>query len=199
VVRVLTVGLGYVGLLFIIFTLLVGPYKLLWQRRNPVNINLRRDIGIWAGLTGAAHVVVGFQVHQRGRILRYFFNKDGEFLTNLFGASNVAGLFATLLIILLLLLSNDISLKQLKGPRWKFLQRFNYVLFVLVVAHTFGYQMEINREAVATYAVIGLTWFLAWRDKLRGQSRLLISRPGTCIALGSTGRGLIGNCFPPIG
>ena len=38
-------------------TLLIGPLNLLRKRLNPVNIELRRDTGIWAGITGCLHVV----------------------------------------------------------------------------------------------------------------------------------------------
>jgi DMSO/TMAO reductase YedYZ heme-binding membrane subunit len=39
-------------------------------------------------------------------------------------------------------------LRRLKGKRWKQLQRLNYVLAVLAVLHTFGYQMAGGRERV---------------------------------------------------
>ena len=42
--------------------------------------------------------------------------------------------------ILLLALSNAVSLRVLKGKRWKQLQRLMYPLVLLAVAHTFGYQ-----------------------------------------------------------
>ena len=152
-VRVLAIATGYIALLFLIVTLLIGPLQLIRQgkKRNPVNINLRRDIGIWAGLTGILHVIFGFQVHLQGRIILYFFSEtDAGYqpLLNLFGTSNFLGVGATIILLGLLILSNDISLRWLKGKRWKNLQRFNYGLLILVVAHTIGYQLVVNRDPV---------------------------------------------------
>ena len=160
-VHSLTIGLGYLSLALIVVTLIIGPLQLLSKKRNPVNINLRRDVGIWAGVTGGLHVVFGFQVHLGGDIVLYFFERtahDGlKPLSNLFGLSNDVGAVATVALILLLFLSNDLSLKWLRGPRWKWLQRLNYGLIVLALAHTFGYQVVVEREEVMTLIVLGLT------------------------------------------
>lgn len=157
----LTIILGYLSLVYMVVTLVIGPFKLLKQRRNPVNINIRRDVGIWAAITGCLHVYFGFQIHLGGQIVLYFFRRTdlGAYvpLTNLFGASNYVGLVATFVLVLLLLLSNDFSLRKLKSPGWKLLQRLNYGLFVLVVAHMLGYQSVIVREAAirnASYVVV---------------------------------------------
>jgi methionine sulfoxide reductase heme-binding subunit len=151
-VHSLTIVLGYLSLIYMVITLAVGPLKLLRRRRNPVNINLRRDIGIWAAITGCLHVVLGFQLHMGGNILLYFFRQTdaGGYAPqlNLFGLSNYVGLIATLLLLALLLLSNDISLRKLRGPRWKLVQRSNYVLFGLSVLHMVGYQSVLAREPV---------------------------------------------------
>lgn len=159
--EVLTVGLGYVALLLLAVSLIIGPVNLLFKRRNPVNIDLRRDIGIWAGITGLVHVVFSFQVFQNGDILAYFLGKSPtgySFPTpDLFTFSNYVGLIGTLIMAALLITSNQLSLRYLKGKRWKFLQRFNYPLAVLVAIHTFGYQAYNLREMVFIYSVIGLS------------------------------------------
>jgi sulfoxide reductase heme-binding subunit YedZ len=43
------------------------------------------------------------------------------------------------IVIGLLAISSDLALRRLKAGRWKWLQRLNYVLFALVVAHAFFY------------------------------------------------------------
>lgn len=145
----LTIALGYLSLLYMVVTLAIGPLKLLRRRRNPMNIHLRRDVGIWAGITGCLHVFFGFQVHLGGQILLYFFEPGGLVpQLNLFGLSNYLGLVATILLVGLLVLSNDISLRKLRGPKWKVLQRFNYALFGLVVLHMLGYQAVIARDTI---------------------------------------------------
>lgn len=155
----LTIASGYISLLYIFFTLLIGPLKLLTHKRNPVNLMLRRDVGIWAGITGLVHVAAGFQVHMGGDIVQYFFERDHHTLkplVNLFGLSNDLGLLGAVVLVMLLLLSNDLSLRRLRGPTWKWLQRANYVLILLVLAHTIGYQMVVDRAPVLTKGVATL-------------------------------------------
>jgi hypothetical protein len=90
------------------------------------------------------HMVAGFQVHGPpadlgDRVVRYFFAADGRPLTDAFGLGNWTGLGATVIVVGLLALSSDFALRKLKAGPWKWLQRLNYALFVLVVAHTFYY------------------------------------------------------------
>ena len=154
--EILAFGLGYVSLILLAATLLIGPFNYLRKRRNPVNINLRRDVGIWAGVTGILHVVFALQIYAHGQILFYFFTQEGDSYSpnlSLFGLSNYIGAFATFILLLLMVTSNNLSLRWLKGKRWKFLQRFNYGLFALVIAHTFGYQLYSSREQIFVLAV----------------------------------------------
>lgn len=153
----LTLASAYVSLLFIVFTLCIGPYKLLTQKRNPVNLMIRRDTGIWAGLTAIVHVLAGLQIHMGGNIQMYFLDHHGRPLANLFGFSNDLGLTATFVIVALLLLSNDLSLRLLRGSRWKWLQRSNYILIALTAAHALGYQISVQREPFMIGIVVALT------------------------------------------
>lgn len=163
--HVLTIATGYIAFVLLVTTLLIGPIQLVLQKRkrNPVNLDIRRDIGIWAAFTGLLHVIFGFQIHLQGQIILYFFEETPsgyEPIFNLFGASNYLGLAATIILILLLLLSNDLSLRWLKGKLWKNLQRFNYGLFILVLAHTIGYQMVVDRNLIMQKLTILLTTLL---------------------------------------
>jgi methionine sulfoxide reductase heme-binding subunit len=58
-----------------------------------------------------------------------------------FGLANYTGLAATLLLVFLVALSNDFSLKRLSAPWWKRLQRWNNALFALVLVHGFQCQL----------------------------------------------------------
>lgn len=180
----LTIGCGYLALVLVVLTLVIGPVKLLWQRKNPVNLDLRRDVGIWAGITGCIHVFCGFREHMGGNIALYFLDPTPNGyrpLLNRFGISNDIGLIGVLILIVLLVLSNDISLKRLKGKRWKFLQRFNYLLAALIFIHTFLYQMISRREhpfmdvtlllGLATLA-IQTAGFMAYQTRQGGPKRL---------------------------
>ncbi len=131
---------GDVALVLLALTLLVGPANLLLRRRNPVNNYLRRDIGVWTAIWSVAHVIVGFQEHSRGVVgFVDYFVADGRPLTNRFGWGNWTGLAATVIAALLLVLSTDRHLRELKARRWKNLQRLNYALFALVVLHAVFY------------------------------------------------------------
>ncbi|CAN5508740.1 hypothetical protein BH24GEM3_BH24GEM3_01080 [soil metagenome] len=143
---------AYVSMALLVATLLTGPVNVLRGRRNPVSTDLRRDLGIWAGLMGVAHVVIGLQVHFRGRMWFYFVREVEEtkelvLRADLFGFANYTGLLATLVLVLLLALSNDLSLRRLKAGRWKALQRWNYALFTLTVVHGIAYQVIEDRKA----------------------------------------------------
>jgi sulfoxide reductase heme-binding subunit YedZ len=136
-----------------VLSLLIGPYKLLYRRRNPVNLNLRRDIGIWAGINGLVHVAAVFLARTRGDIVYLFLRPKPQGIgydlsLSPQGISNNLGLVATFILILLLVLSNNITLKYFKGKRWKFLQRFNYGLIVLAFIHTVLYQRFGNRAHI---------------------------------------------------
>lgn len=157
---VFMLGFGYISLAFIALTLLIGPINLLRQRRNPVSINLRRDVGIWAGITGCLHIVFALQLHFQGQVWFYFFAPvDGGFrpLLNRFGIANWLGLAAAVILVLLLLTSNTLSLRRLKGKRWKQLQRLNYGLAVLVLLHTLLLQGNGQRQPIFMYVVLLMT------------------------------------------
>ncbi|HEY6539682.1 MAG TPA: ferric reductase-like transmembrane domain-containing protein [Ktedonobacteraceae bacterium] len=162
----LIVALGYLSLLLIFLSLLIGPLNLLRWRRNPVNIDLRRDIGIWAAITGCWHVLLVFRGSLPGGQLLQYFLQTGccgyTPLVNVFGISNDLGLLATLLLIVLLVLSNTISLRVLKGKWWKRLQRLAYLLALLAVAHTIGYQyLNLRGPVLLALLLISLVVVLA--------------------------------------
>jgi sulfoxide reductase heme-binding subunit YedZ len=131
---------GDIALVLLGVTLLIGPANLLLRRANPVNNYLRRDVGTWTAIWSLIHVVVGFQGHTGG-VFGFvdYFVADGRPLTNSFGMGNWTGLAATIIVALLLVLSTDYYLRELKSRRWKDLQRLNYPLFGLVVLHAVYY------------------------------------------------------------
>ena len=158
---------GYVGLALLGATLIMGPLNLLRRRPNPVSTDLRRDVGIWAGLVALAHFLIGWQVHMKHRYLywlREVPDTGGLALrTDLFGFANYTGLIAVLIALLLLVLSNDYYLRTLGTRRWKALQRWNYWLFALVAAHGVAYQVIEKRIApfVVAFAALSLVALVA--------------------------------------
>lgn len=156
-----TTATGYVALGLLALTLLIGPANLVLRRRNPVSSYLRRDVGMWTAIVSVVHVVAGFQVHGPPvplgeRILRYFFAPDGSPLTNSFGLGNWTGLAATVIVVGLLAIFSDVALRKLKAGPWKNLQRLNYALFALVIAHAIYYGALLRVTSPSTL-LLGLT------------------------------------------
>jgi methionine sulfoxide reductase heme-binding subunit len=133
---------GYVALGLLASTLLVGPANLLLRRHNPTSSYLRRDIGTWTVILSVAHVTLGFRAGHGGRgvvrILDFFF-ADGRPLTTRLGLGNWTGLAALVILAGLLAISTNSAVRELKGRRWKTLQRLNYTVFALVVLHSVLY------------------------------------------------------------
>lgn len=170
---------AYAGLALLGATLVIGPLNLLRRRPNPTSTDLRRDVGIWAGVLSIVHFVVGWQVHMPHRYLYFLREAKGSGAlvprTDLFGFANYTGLLAVVIAGLLLALSNDYYLRRLGTARWKRLQRWNYALVALVVAHGIAFQVIEERKLpfVLVFAALvlatGCVQYLGWR---RGRERV---------------------------
>lgn len=167
VITRLSFSTAYPALILLVITLWIGPWNLLRVRRNPVSSDLRRDVGIWAGILGILHTAIGFCVHLRGRPWLYFVYQRSEghrfpLRHDIFGFANYTGLIATIVLLLLFVTSNDYSLRRLGTPKWKQLQRWNYVLFLFAFLHTIAYQTMEKQHVpfVATIALCGVTTVL---------------------------------------
>jgi DMSO/TMAO reductase YedYZ heme-binding membrane subunit len=115
-------------------------------------------VGAWTALFSGVHVVISLTVHGSGRISHFldFFVADGSVLRNSFGLGNWTGLAALVIVTGLLALSSDAALRKLKAKNWKRLQRLNYVLFALVIAHAFFYG-ALLRETSPYTILLGLS------------------------------------------
>jgi sulfoxide reductase heme-binding subunit YedZ len=153
----LTTATGYVATGLLALTLLVGPANLFLRRRNPVSSYVRRDLGTWTAILSVIHVIVGFQVRGGGTFgfLDFFFS-DGQPLTDSFGLGNWTGLAALVVVVGLLVISTDRSMRELQAERWKNLQRLNYTLFVLVVLHAVFYGALRRPESPFTLLLISI-------------------------------------------
>ncbi len=150
-----TTATGYVALGLLGLTLLISPANLLLRRRTPVSTYLARDVGMWAAIVSVIHVIAGFFVHGPPaplgeRVLYYFIAPDGSPLTNAFGWGNWTGLAATVIVVGLLTISSDFALRKLKARNWKNLQRLNYALFALVIAHAIFYGALLRVNSIST-------------------------------------------------
>ena len=144
----LSMATAYSSLVFLCITLLLGPWNTLRRRPNPVSFDLRRDIGIWAGLLAVLHTAVGLTVHLRGRMWMYFLKQRHplKIQTGQFGSANYLGLISALLFLMLIAISNDISLRGLGLRRWKSIQRWTYAAVGLAIVHGVLFQLIEKRH-----------------------------------------------------
>ena len=157
----LSMATGYVSVVLIAWAMLIGPWRVRRGRPAPASTDLRRDVGIWGAIFGLAHVVTGLQVHFAGQFWKYFLYPDGDraipLRHDLFGFANWTGLAAGLLLVLLLAISNDLSLRRLGTRRWKSWQRWTYWAAALTVAHALAYQIPTRNHARWIVAFLLLT------------------------------------------
>ncbi|MEP6658028.1 MAG: hypothetical protein ABJC33_12380 [Betaproteobacteria bacterium] len=166
----LSMATAYVGLALLGAVLVIGPLRALRHQPIPLSLDLRRDLGIWAGIVGLAHAAVGLFVHL-GNPLLYFLRPPGPPVSwlprlDVFGAINYAGLAGVLIMALLLATSNDLSVRGLGATRWKSIHRWAYALAALVVGHGAVYQLIEHRVPgfVALFvAIVAVTAVLQWR------------------------------------
>lgn len=175
VITRLSFSTAWPALVLLTVTLVIGPWRTMTGKPAVLSLDLRRDIGIWAGILGLLHAGVGQCVHLRGRPwLYYIYEKLQEHLVpvrhDMFGFSNFTGLFAALMLLALLATSNDASLRKLSLPGWKSLQRWNYACFGLSALHTFGYLIGIEGlkwpsviTAMLCVASVAALQYLGWR------------------------------------
>lgn len=144
----LSMGTAYAALIFLAATLWLGPWNVLRRKPNPVSFDLRRDLGIWAGILALVHTGIGLTVHLRGRMWMYFFRSLHPLAiqNTKFGFANYVGAVAALLFLALLAISNDLSLRRLGTRRWKGLQRWTYVAVALTIAHGIAFQLVEKRH-----------------------------------------------------
>lgn len=164
---------AYTSLGLLAVTLIIGPVNVLRGSRNPVSTDLRRDVGIWTALTAVVHVGVGLQVHLRGRMAQYFlYPPDPDRLVPLrydaFGIANWSGLAAALILLALLLTSNDRSLRALGAARWKGLHRTVYACVGLVVLHGLLYQIALEDRGVGWISFFAALVLVTATLQLRG-------------------------------
>lgn len=154
----LSMATAYASMIFLAACLALGPWNLLRRQSNPVSFDLRRDTGIWAGILALIHTAIGLNVHLRGRMWMYFFKSlhPLRIQNTQFGLANYVGLGAALLFVMLLAISNNLSIRSFGTQRWKSLQRWTYIAALLTVLHGFLFQAVEHRrwQWVMVYCIL---------------------------------------------
>jgi methionine sulfoxide reductase heme-binding subunit len=130
---------AYISLVILVVSLVTGPVNLILKHKNPLSTYFRRDIGITGGILALIHSVSGLFVHLRGRMWLYFVNENYKIRLDDFGFANYTGVLSALVIILLLITSNDYMLKKLDLNKWKNIQRSTYIMMILTALHIYFY------------------------------------------------------------
>jgi methionine sulfoxide reductase heme-binding subunit len=140
----ITQATGYISIIILSISLIIGSVNLMLKHKNPISTYLRRDISIIGGVLAVIHSITGLFVHLRGKTWLYFLNKtDHGYSIRLdnFGLANYTGLISSLIIILLIIISNDYLLKKLNPTKWKNIQRLSYIMFILIIIHCYCYRI----------------------------------------------------------
>lgn len=135
---------GYISITILTISIILGSVNLLLKHKNPISTYFRRDISIVGGFLALIHSITGLFVHLRGKTWLYFLNKtDHGYSVRLdnFGLANYTGLISALVILLLLVTSNDYLLKKLNPRNWKNIQRLSYIMFILTLIHCYFYRI----------------------------------------------------------
>lgn len=135
-------AVGDASLMLLYLALGVGPLARLWPRVGRLLV-IRREFGVWFGILALAHTLLildGWARWDAMRFLGYEFVPELGYLVRLepgFGLSNLVGLVAMLITVLLMATSTDWAMRTLGGTSWKVLQLFGaYTVFYLVALHT---------------------------------------------------------------
>jgi methionine sulfoxide reductase heme-binding subunit len=172
-----SIATAYVALGLFIITVAFGPYAALRGRRYPVSTDIRRDFGIWSALVGIVHVIVGLQVHLRGKMWEYFVRPvKGALLprTDAFGAANYTGLAAGLILVVLLATSNDVSLRRLGAGPWRSLHALVAWCLVLTLIHAVTYQFIEKRRWETVLLLLALSVAASWLRIARIRLRRIV-------------------------
>ena len=184
----LSIVSAYVCLILYAWTLVTGPIRVLRKRPPQLNVYLRRDIGIWAAISGLLHLLIGTDVAMSPVYLGKFVTgpdgfADAEMRSGLFSWGSVTGFVAGLIFLLLLALSNDYVLRWLGPKWWKRLQRSSYTAFFLFVLHGYAFQALELRAWPLVGTLVAVTVAVLWLQ-IRGaratrHARAIVKPPGT--------------------
>ncbi len=115
---------GLSGFLLICISLMIGPLATIWPKSFALLIEPRRAVGLAAFVFALVHIAIAFGIILGGRIGMLFSTLSLEL-----------GVLAGILLFILAVSSSDYAIKLLGPGPWKNVQRFNYLIFILVLAH----------------------------------------------------------------
>lgn len=136
---------GYIAIVLLSISLIIGAINVVMKRKNPVSSYFRRDIGIAGGILAIIHSITGLFVHMRGNMWQYFSVQTStgyKIRLDDFGIANYTGLLSALLIVALIVTSNDYFIFKLRAKKWKNFQRLSYLMYILAIIHVVYYRLN---------------------------------------------------------
>ena len=141
--------------------MLVGPLAVVWRRAGPL-VAWRRALGIWFALLALVHAYLVWDGWARWSFSRLMGYEDlsaagvPEPVLTMpgFGLSNLMGLVALVLALVLAAASSEWAMRGLGARAWKHLQQYAYVVFYLVALHV-AYFMFMHYELGFGQLVLG--------------------------------------------
>jgi len=172
----LSLATAWLSMLLFGAALLIGPRHALRTGQPILNSLVRRDLGIWAALTGLAHFGLGTEASMNAAYLTAFVSEAPSapgpaVREQLFTWGSLAGFIVGLQVLLLLALSSNRALRVLGAPRWKRLQRSSYLAFGLTAGHGLAFQALEGRNPIGI-AALGLLIAAVAFGQLRGRQRI---------------------------
>ena len=139
-----SIATAYMGVIFLAAALIIGPLNTLWGVSNPLS---------------------------SGDFVQYFVHREpggvGAVRFDAFGIANHLGLIAVLIIVVLLSISNNVSLRTFGPRRWKSIQRHGLVY--QAVEHRRSAFVASFVIIVAAAGIMQCLGFLQRRDRLARQ------------------------------
>ncbi len=164
------VGDAAYGLLWA--TVLIGPLAKLWQPAKKLLV-WRRQLGIWSAIFATFHALLilnGWAEWSVARFLGYEFVPQLGRLARMepgFGLSNILGLSALLVALVLAATSSDRALRALSPRGWKFLHNGAYFVFYVASIHSL-YFLFIHYTLSFHKRIPEPDWFRFWMLALVG-------------------------------
>ena len=155
--------------------LLLGPALVRRSGVRPVNHYLRRDFGVWAALAGLIHFFAATDVSMSQEYLAQYVRIETTGLSaslreSLFSWGSIAGFIAGLILLVLLLISNDWSLRKFGQKHWRRVQKSSFAALVLTVLHGLAFQLLESRWLILVagllilgFAVFAIRWIIFQR------------------------------------
>jgi DMSO/TMAO reductase YedYZ heme-binding membrane subunit len=158
----LSIVSAYLCLFLLGVALLIGPFHAIRKGKPLAHSYIRRDIGVWAALTGLLHFYLANVLSMNYEYLGVYVENasappSAAMRSNLYSWGTILGYVIAVLFVVLLTVSNDWMARIIGLKWWKRIQRVSYLGFILTCIHAFAFQILESREALWVCIVLLVT------------------------------------------